>query len=169
MKNAYRVVLIGLAVLGVVYAGTRPEKMTREEKNKAVVRRAIEAENRGEWELWKKLVAEEYVLHTPEKTKPKKRDDVEVDARMARREFPDGRCEVEDIIGEGDRVAVRLRFVAPGVKEQHGVFGESKELVLTEIDILRLAEGKIVEEWAEYDTGSLLRKGLRMWWSSWRR
>ena len=33
MKNAYRVVLIGLAVLGVVYASTGPEKKTKEVKN----------------------------------------------------------------------------------------------------------------------------------------
>ena len=32
MKNAYRVILIGLAVLGVVYASTVPEKKTEEEK-----------------------------------------------------------------------------------------------------------------------------------------
>ncbi len=32
MKNAYRVVLIGLAVLGVVYASTGPEKKTKEVK-----------------------------------------------------------------------------------------------------------------------------------------
>jgi hypothetical protein len=32
MKNAYRVVLIGLAVLGVVYASTGPEKMKKDVK-----------------------------------------------------------------------------------------------------------------------------------------
>jgi len=32
MKNAYRVVLIGLAVLGVVYASKGPEKMTKDIK-----------------------------------------------------------------------------------------------------------------------------------------
>ncbi len=32
MKNAYRVILIGLAVLGVVYASNGPEKKTEEEK-----------------------------------------------------------------------------------------------------------------------------------------
>jgi len=32
MKNAYRVILIGLAVLGVVYASTVPEKKTEEVK-----------------------------------------------------------------------------------------------------------------------------------------
>jgi len=34
MKNAYRVILIGLAVLGIVYASTGPEKKTKEVKNK---------------------------------------------------------------------------------------------------------------------------------------
>jgi hypothetical protein len=32
MKNTYRVILIGLAVLGVVYASTGPEKKTREQE-----------------------------------------------------------------------------------------------------------------------------------------
>ena len=32
MKNAYRVILIGLAVLGIVYASTGPEKKTKEKK-----------------------------------------------------------------------------------------------------------------------------------------
>ena len=169
MKRVKMVVLIGLAALGAVYAGTRPEDMTKAEKNKMVVRRAIEAENEGDWKLWKKLVAEEYILHTPERTKPKRRDDVELDARVARRKFPDGRCEVVDIIAEGERVAVRLRFVGTGEKERSEVYPESKELVLTEIDIIRVVEGKIVEEWAEYDTGSLLRKGLRFGLSTWRR
>jgi hypothetical protein len=36
MKNAYRVMLIGLAVLGVVYASTGPEKKTKEVKYEAV-------------------------------------------------------------------------------------------------------------------------------------
>jgi len=32
MKNAYRVMLIGLAVIGVVYASAGPEKNTKEVK-----------------------------------------------------------------------------------------------------------------------------------------
>jgi len=36
MKNAYRVMLIGLAVLGVVYASTGPEKKTKEVKYEPV-------------------------------------------------------------------------------------------------------------------------------------
>jgi len=36
MKNAYRVMLMGLAVLGVVYASTGPEKKTKEVKYEAV-------------------------------------------------------------------------------------------------------------------------------------
>ena len=36
MKNTYRVMLIGLAVLGVVYASTGPEKMTKDVKYEAI-------------------------------------------------------------------------------------------------------------------------------------
>ena len=37
MKKVKLVMLIGLAVLGVVYAGTRSEEMTSEEENKTIV------------------------------------------------------------------------------------------------------------------------------------
>lgn len=43
MKNAYKVMLICLAVVGFVYAGSGTEKMTREEKNKILVNTMIEA------------------------------------------------------------------------------------------------------------------------------
>jgi len=36
MKNTYRVILMGLAVLGVVYASKGPEKKTKEEKYKLI-------------------------------------------------------------------------------------------------------------------------------------
>ncbi len=36
MKNSYRVVLIGLAVLGVVYASTGPENMKKDVKHEAI-------------------------------------------------------------------------------------------------------------------------------------
>ncbi len=36
MKNTYRVILMGLAVLGVVYASTGPDKKTKEEKYRLI-------------------------------------------------------------------------------------------------------------------------------------
>ena len=36
MKNSYRIIVIGMAVLGVVYASTGPEKKTKEEKYKLI-------------------------------------------------------------------------------------------------------------------------------------
>jgi len=46
MKNAYRVILIGLAVLGVVYASTGPEKKTEEVKNKT---EEVEKKSKDVW------------------------------------------------------------------------------------------------------------------------
>ena len=55
MKRVKMVVLIGLAIFGVVYAGTRPEEMTKKEKNKLLVKVAIGAVNTGDWESLKEL------------------------------------------------------------------------------------------------------------------
>lgn len=61
-------------------------------------------------------------------------------------EFPDVRVEIEDIVAEGDVVAVRVTF-----RGTHAASGEPTtwpEMVFT-----RFADGKAVESWEVTDTG----------------
>ncbi|MBA7482677.1 hypothetical protein ES707_18171 [subsurface metagenome] len=156
MKNAYKVILIGLAVVGVVYAGTKPGAMTREEKNKAIVRRALEATHSGDWELMRNLYSPKFVQHSPASREPIGWEDYELGCRIARRKLPDFRHKIEDIIAEGDKVVVRLSASTP-VK---GHFLERSYpdgvMKVTEIDIVRIADGRIVEEWVECDVAQFL-------------
>jgi len=151
MKNAYKVVLIGLVVLGVVYAGTKPGAMTREEKNKDIVRWATEAVNRGDWEWMRDLYSPKFVQHSPASQEPMGWEDFELGCRIARRKLPDARYKIEDIIAEGDKVAVRLRLSTPVKSRWSSMQGKERVFEMTEIDIVRIADGRIVEEWVEYD------------------
>ena len=78
MKNAYRVVLIGLAVVGVVYAVTRPEEMTSEENNETIVQGPLKAMNKGDWKLSNKLYAGDSVQQDPGIEETSTREDVEI-------------------------------------------------------------------------------------------
>jgi len=78
MKNAYRVILIGLAVVGVVYAVTRPEEMTSEEKNKTIGQWPLKAMNKGDLKLSNKLYAGDSVQHEPGMEETSTREDVEI-------------------------------------------------------------------------------------------
>jgi hypothetical protein len=53
MKYAYRVILMGLILLGVVYASTGPDKKTEEIENTEEVKNTKEVEKKTEIEAWK--------------------------------------------------------------------------------------------------------------------
>lgn len=59
--------------------------------------------------------------------------------RAARSAFEGIRIDIEDLIAEGDRVAVRLRW--------HGNQSDGKKIDRETIDIVRFAKGRAVEHW----------------------
>lgn len=89
-------------------------------------------------------------IHGPEGTKQ-----LHVDFFSA---FPDFRTVVEDLVAEGDRVAVRYTAYATHLHSFRGVPPTGKPLSITGMSILRVADGKIVEEWAMPDIMSLLQQ-----------
>lgn len=78
MKNAYRVMLIGLAVVWIVYDVSRPQKMTGAEKNKSIVQGPLKAMNNGDRESSNKLYAGDSVQHDPGMEETSTREDVEI-------------------------------------------------------------------------------------------
>ncbi len=73
--------------------------------------------------------------------------------------YPDARFDVEDVIAEGDRVAVRytLRGTHEGTTRM-GVAPTGKEVAASIIGILKLADGKIVEMWTNVDFLGLMQQ-----------
>ncbi|MBA7606427.1 hypothetical protein ES703_13575 [subsurface metagenome] len=152
MKNVYKVVLISLAVLGVVYADTKPDVLTQDKRNKELVRWAVNALNRGDWEAMKSLYSPRFVQHSPASQKPIGWEDYELGCRITYKKLPGLRRRIEDIIAEGDKVAVRLTLSATFTSNKGTRYEKKKTIEMTEIDIIRIAHGLIVEEWVECDT-----------------
>lgn len=77
---------------------------------------------------------------------------------MYRGAFPDAQCTIEDIVGEGDKVVIRWT----GRGTHDGYLGKisptGKSVKVTGIDILRIAGGKIVESWMNWDTLGMLQQ-----------
>jgi predicted ester cyclase len=63
--------------------------------------------------------------------------------------LPDASFTVEQLIGEGDLVAVRLRGQATHTGEVMGIAPTGKRITWTENEIFRLADGRVVESWGE--------------------
>ncbi len=65
--------------------------------------------------------------------------------------FPDASFAPEDILTDGDKVAIRYRLHATHLGEFNGMPPTGKTAVLNGITILRFANGKVVERWNEAD------------------
>ena len=63
--------------------------------------------------------------------------------------LPDASFMVEQLLGEGDLVAVRLRGQATHTGEVMGIAPTGKRISWTENEIFRIADGRIVESWGE--------------------
>jgi len=72
--------------------------------------------------------------------------------------IPDSHITIEDMVVEGDKVAVRLTVTGTNKGEFGGIPPTSKKVTVWEIQIDRVAGGKFVEGWSRYDTFGLMQQ-----------
>ncbi len=65
--------------------------------------------------------------------------------------FSEVKCVAEDMVAEGDKVAVRWTWSGKHTGEYMGMAPTGKKVTITGISIIHIAGGKIVEEWDEQD------------------
>jgi steroid delta-isomerase-like uncharacterized protein len=133
------------------------------EENKAIVRRwFLETWNEGRLEVADELIAPDYDAH-PAPTDPDfGRGPAGQKAFLTfyRTAFPDVHMEIEDMLAEGDRVAVRWRGTGTHRGELMGIPPSDKPATVTGMFISRVADGKIVEGWANFDAlGMMMQIG----------
>ncbi len=72
--------------------------------------------------------------------------------------FPDSRFTIEDVVADGDRVAVRHSLHGTHRAEFQGVPATGKPVVVNAIVILRYANGKAAELWLNADFLGLMQQ-----------
>jgi predicted ester cyclase len=72
--------------------------------------------------------------------------------------FPDACETIEDILGEDNKIAVRLRFRGTQTGPMGPFRPSGKVLDATYLAIYRLEEGRIVEAWVEWDNMAGLKQ-----------
>jgi len=72
--------------------------------------------------------------------------------------FPDLHFTIDDMVVEGDKVAVRITLTGTHKGEFMGHPPTNKKLTLWEITIFRVAGGKFVEGWERADTLGLMQQ-----------
>lgn len=130
--------------------------------NKAVARRFIDdAWNRGDLDLASDLLDEQLVNHDADGTTTNKREFLRFVAEF-RAAYPDLHFSIDDMLAEGDRVATRVTIRGTQAGPYQGVAATGRPTTWTGIGIIRVRDGKIVEQWADTDTvGAAVQAGLR--------
>lgn len=72
--------------------------------------------------------------------------------------FPDFHNDLDELIGEGDKVVARLTYSGTHQGELFGFFGTGRKVTYQGIAIFRFREGKIVSGYVLGDTESLKRQ-----------
>lgn len=129
------------------------------EENKALVRRFYEQIDKGNIGILDELVAEDYIDHNPPPVPglAPGREGVKHAFRMFQQATP-GYHHIEDQIAEGDKVVTRLTSYGKHEGDLPGAPKTGNEMKVTSITIHRIANGKLVEKWAEKDTMALLQQ-----------
>jgi predicted ester cyclase len=126
------------------------------EKNKANVRRLNEAVNKGNLSILPELFAPNYVLHTtPEYKGP---EGVKQFITAMRTAFPDYRETINNMVAEGDMVAVFYTLQGTFKGEYGGIAPTGKKFTLPYAILSRFENGRQVEAWQYGDSLAYYRQ-----------
>lgn len=129
------------------------------EENKALVRRVYEEGlGAGNLGILDELIGEDLVDHSLFPGRETGPESFKRRFALVRAAFPDATMTVEDALADGDKVACRwtLRGTHTGSFASIGPTGHSVKVTGT--NITRIAGGKIVEHWANFDHLGLLQQ-----------
>ncbi len=132
------------------------------EENKAAVRRYLEAFATGDVAVLDDCIAPTYVRHDPGLPfQVRGPEGVKHFVSALQAGFSGFHATIEDVIAEGDRVLVRLTTGGRHQGELLGIPPTGMDVTVEVMDLFRIAEGKIAEQWvARDDLGMLQQLGV---------
>jgi predicted ester cyclase len=129
------------------------------EQNKTIARRYAEELQdfwrSGDLSFVDRIFDSNYVQHIP--GVPPNMSVKQIFAAL-RAAIPDFQTTIEDLIAEGDKVAVRISWQGTHKGELMGIPPTGKHVKVTEMQIYRMANGKIVERWVETDVFGMMQQ-----------
>ena len=135
-------------------------------RNKALAMRVFdEIFNQGKFQVADEIYAPDFQNHGLHRSVDLKTDQDAVHAE--KKAFPDLRLSVQDMIAEGDKVAVLWTFRGTHTGSGYeGLPPTGTRVEVRGITIWRIVDGRIVEEWSSFsETGSYMRMLAHLkWW-----
>lgn len=127
-------------------------------ENKAIVQQVYEAINANTLDNLDALIVVDVADHNPSPGIAPGLAGTKQTLSMYHAVFSDLQVRAEDMIANGDKVVARLSVNGTNTGEFMGLPPTGKEVMMSGIEMFRLADGKIVERWAEFDMMSLMQQ-----------
>ena len=128
------------------------------DENAAIVRRWFQAINDRDMAAERAARADEFLAHVPGMPLSLGGDEWETFLGIFFDGFPDMQLVVEDVVAQGDRVAVRWTLYGTHDGEFFGSPPTGESVTMSAIEINRVVDGKIVEHWVELDQLGILQQ-----------
>ena len=128
------------------------------ETNKAITRRLLEAINSDNEAAFLAVLAPDVVDHYSLPGLPPGREGWNMNRKILRTAFPDCRWDEEAIVAEGDLVVGRYVLRGTHLGEFLGILASGNSITVSNIHIMRIADGKIVEHWGHGDDMGMMRQ-----------
>jgi steroid delta-isomerase-like uncharacterized protein len=130
------------------------------EENKALARRFLEAQARGDMETLDELMAEDFIDRSLLPGQKPSREDYKRSLADMLSVFSNTGFAVEDQMAEGDMVASRFTGTSVHRGKYLGADPTGQETRYSGIHIHRIVDGKIAEEWSESDNLEVVQPAL---------
>jgi steroid delta-isomerase-like uncharacterized protein len=129
------------------------------QENKKIIRRLAEEPWTGNLDVIDELVDAKYIGYDPAAPEPLRGPaGFKEFVSTYRAAYSDAKLTVDDQIAEGDKVTTRWTGRGTHDGDLMGIAPTGKQVTVTGITISRLANGKVVEEWTQWDTLGMLQQ-----------
>lgn len=129
------------------------------EENKAIVLRLVEKGfNANDPAVFDELLAADFVNHDPSQPTAADREGLKQFWAAVCHAFPDQHTAVEDLIGEGEKVAKRASWRGTQTAALMGIPPTGNRVTMSMVSIYRVADGKVREIWWCYDNLGLMQQ-----------
>ena len=134
--------------------------MSSPEEAKEIIRRwNEEGWSGGKYDLAHEIISPNMIVHGAGGQAVGMGPDGLIDLiRTWRTAFPDGRMEIDDLIVEGDTVAIRNTWYGTQQAEFYGVPPSGKSVAVTSVGIDRVRDGLVTEGWGELDMIGMMQQ-----------
>jgi predicted ester cyclase len=128
------------------------------ETSKALARRLVDAINNDDEAAFLDLLVPDVVDHYSLPGLPPGREGWNMNRKLLRSAFPDACWHEEDLFAEGDRAVGRYILRGTHLGDFLGTPPSGKWIEVSNIHILRVFDGKVVEHWGHGDDMGMMRQ-----------